>query len=144
MTPAKSNQPKTQKNSASVKAFVDSVENDTRRADAKVVLALMKRVTGKRPTMWGDSIVGFGEYTYEYASGRSGEWPMAGFSPRKQNMTLYIMSGFKRYATLLKKLGKHKTGSSCLYVNKLADIDLDVLEQLVAESFEHMKTVEKR
>jgi hypothetical protein len=144
MTPAKSNEAKTKKNSASVKAFLDSVENDTRRADAKTVLALMKRVTGKRPSMWGDSIVGFGEYTYEYASGRSGEWPMAGFSPRKQNMTLYIMSGFKRYATLLKALGKHKTGSSCLYVNKLADIDLEVLEQLVAESFEHMKAVEKK
>ena len=89
--------------------------------------------------MWGPSIVGFGSYTYKYASGREGEWPIVGFSPRKRNLTLYIMSGFDEYDALLARLGKYTTGKACLYVNKLADVDMDVLRQLVAASVEHMR-----
>jgi hypothetical protein len=89
--------------------------------------------------MWGDSIVGFGRYRYQYASGREGEWMLVGFAPRKRNLTLYIMSGFDEYDGLLEKLGKHSTGKSCLYINKLEDIDLDVLRELVDKSVQHMR-----
>ena len=89
--------------------------------------------------MWGTSIVGFGSYTTKYASGRTGEWPLTGFAPRKQNLTLYIMTGFDQYEALLEKLGKHKTGKSCLYVNKLADVDLDTLRELVRQSVAHTR-----
>jgi hypothetical protein len=99
----------------------------------------MKDVTGEEPKMWGQGIVGFGTYHYVYASGREGDWPLAGFSPRKRNLTLYIMAGFKRYDDLMSKLGKYKTGKSCLYINKLDDIDLDVLRELVHHSIEYMK-----
>jgi hypothetical protein len=121
-----------------VKAFLAAIEPPQRRADAQVVLELMREVTGKPPQLWGDSIVGFGNYHYKYASGHEGDWFLTGFSPRKQAMTLYIMAGFTRYESLLAKLGKHKTGKSCLYVNKLADIDLAVLRQLVKASAEHV------
>lgn len=127
---------KTKKNDASVAAFLDAVEDDRRRSDAKAVLKIMKRVTRKQPKMWGDSIVGFGSYHYEYASGREGDWPLTGFSPRKQALSLYIMSGFKDYQPLLKKLGKFKTGKACLYVKKLEDVDVDVLEELIRRSVE--------
>ncbi|MGD8700770.1 MAG: DUF1801 domain-containing protein, partial [Gemmatimonadales bacterium] len=100
-------------------------------------------VTGEQPEMWGDSIVGFGTYRYEYESGRSGEWFLTGFSPRKANLTLYIMSGFSRYQELLRKLGKHKTGKSCLYINHLDDIDMKVLRRLIRESVAHVKRREK-
>lgn len=130
---------KTQKNKASVKAFLDAVENEKRRKDAQTVLKLMKQVTGLRPQMWGTSIIGFGSYRYQNTSGRKGEWFLTGLSPRKQALTVYIMSGFSSYDTLLKRLGKFKTGRSCLYINKLEDIELSVLEQLVAESFSYMR-----
>jgi hypothetical protein len=130
---------KTKKNAASVKDFLNAVEHERKREDSKRMLELMKDVTGEKPAMWGDSIVGFGEYQYRYASGREGEWFLTGFSPRKQNLTLYIMSGFDEYEKLLAKLGKHKTGKSCLYINKLDDIDLDVLRDLVRKSVEHMR-----
>jgi hypothetical protein len=96
----------------------------------------MRKVTGDPGAMWGESIVGFGGYTYRYASGRSGEWFQVGFSPRKTSLTLYIMNGFRGYAALMKKLGKHKTGKSCLYIKKLEDVDMDVLEQLIRASVE--------
>ena len=130
---------KTTQNEADVNAFLDAVENPRRRADARQVLDLIQAVTGEPPKMWGSSIVGFGSYHYRYASGREGDWPVAGFSPRKQNLVIYIMPGFSDYGDLLGKLGKYRTGKSCLYVNKLDDVDLELLEQLVRESVKEMK-----
>jgi hypothetical protein len=130
---------KTQKNDASVEAFLNSVENERKRADSFAILELMREVTGEEPAMWGDSIVGFGSYHYRYASGREGDWFVVGFSPRVQNLTLYIMSGFDEYQGLLAKLGKFRTGKSCLYINKLADVDMDVLRELVERSVAHVK-----
>ena len=130
---------KTKKNDASVEGFLTGVENERRREDSLVVLEMMKRVTGEEPTMWGSSIVGFGSYHYRYASGREGDWPRIGFSPRKQSLTLYVMPGFSNYDDLLSRLGKHRTGKSCLYVNKLADVDMDVLEQLIRSSLDAMR-----
>jgi hypothetical protein len=99
----------------------------------------MKKITKEEPKMWGPSIIGFGSYHYKYASGREGDFFLTGFSPRKQSLTLYIISGFKRYDELMKKLGKHKTGSSCLYINKLEDVDMKVLKTLITESVKYMK-----
>jgi hypothetical protein len=129
---------KTQKTDDSVEAFLNSVEHEKRRTDSFKVLELMKKVTGAEPKMWGSSIVGFGDYHYKYESGREGDWFLAGFSPRKQNLTLYIMAGFDEYDALMAKLGKYKTGKSCLYINKLEDVDLPTLRQLVKKSTEHM------
>lgn len=133
---------KTRPHDGDVEAFLAGVENPTRREDAFEALALMKRVTGEEPKMWGPSIVGFGSYRYVYESGRGGDWFVAGFSPRKQALTLYIMSGFREHDALLAKLGKHTTGRSCLYVKKLADVDMDVLEELVRRSVEHVRSSE--
>jgi len=130
---------KTQPNNQSVEDFLNRVENDTKREDSFFILELMKQVTGSDPIMWGDSIIGFGTYHYKYASGREGEWFLTGFSPRVQNLTLYIMSGFDEYDDLLGKLGKHSTGKSCLYVKRLENIDLDVLKELVEKSVAHMQ-----
>ena len=127
-------EPKTKKNEASVEGFLQRVENKKRREDSFVVLDLMKEVTSEEPAMWGTSIVGFGNYHYKYASGREGDWMKVGFSPRKQNMTLYIMDGFSSYESLLENLGKYKTGKSCLYINKLEDVDQEVLKELVRQS----------
>lgn len=131
-------EPKTRPNNASVKTFVDSIADEQRRQDMRAVMGIMRRVTAKRPKMWGDSLVGYGSYHYEYASGRSGDWPLTGLSPRKQSLSVYIMSGFRRHDALMKKLGKHTTGKSCLYIKKLEDLNLEVLEQLVRASVEHM------
>ncbi len=130
---------KTTKNSASVSDFLNGIEDDRKRKDAKIVAKIMKRVTGEPPRMWGTSIVGYGEHHYKYASGREGDWMLTGFSPRKQALTLYIMPGFSKYDSLMKKLGTHKTGKSCLYIRKLEDVDLGVLEQLIEQSVEAMK-----
>src|SRR5210317_1474295 len=121
-------EPKTKKNDASVENFLNSVANQTRREDSLSLLGLMRDVTGEEAKMWGSSIVGFGSYHYVYQSGREGDWMLTGFSPRKQNLAIYIMPGFSAYDSLLDKLGKHKTGKSCLYINKLADVDLKVLK----------------
>jgi hypothetical protein len=129
---------KTQKTDASVSDFLNAVPDERKRRDAYAVLDLMGEVTGEEPAMWGPSIVGFGSYTYKYASGREGEWPLVGFSPRKRNLTLYIMSGFDAYESLLADLGKHKTGKACLYVNKLSDIDQETLRELVGQSVAHV------
>jgi len=129
---------KTQPNQSSVVDYLNSVENEKKRADSFSILEIMQEVTGEEPLMWGDSIVGFGAYRYQYASGRKGEWFLTGFAPRKQNLTLYIMSGFSNYEQLLAQLGKYKTGKSCLYINKLEDVNLDVLRKLVKESVDHM------
>ncbi|MDH3732878.1 MAG: DUF1801 domain-containing protein [Gemmatimonadota bacterium] len=125
---------KTKRNDGDVEAFLNSVEHDKRREDSFVVLDLMRRVTGLEPEMWGGSIVGFGSYHYKYASGREGDWFKAGFAPRKQALTLYMMAGTSKNQDLYGKLGKYTTGKGCLYIKKLEDIDLGVLEQLVAAS----------
>lgn len=130
---------KTQANKASVIEFIDSVEHKKRQQDAKIILKLMSDITGEEPQMWGSSIIGFGSYHYRYASGREGDWMRIGFSPRKQNMSLYIMNGFKEYSQLLDSLGKHKTGKSCLYINKLEDIDIEVLKQMIHHSYFNAK-----
>lgn len=130
---------KTQPNEQNVEDFLNNVENETKRKDSFSILEMMKEETGAEPIMWGDSIIGFGSYQYKYASGRDAEWFLTGFSPRKQNLTLYIMSGFDEYDDLLGKLGKHSTGKSCLYIKKLEDVDQDVLRDLVSKSVEHMK-----
>lgn len=129
---------KTKPNEASVEAFLQSVEDEKKRQACFTLLKLMQDVTQSEPKMWGGSIVGFGNYHYKYESGREGDWFLTGFSPRKQNLTLYIMAGFDRYDELMAKLGKHKTGKSCLYINKLEDIDMTVLRELVAQSVAHM------
>ncbi len=125
---------KTVKNEASVVAFLGKLENEQQRKDAFIILELMKRITGSEPAMWGDSIVGYGTYHYKYDSGREGDWFLTGFSPRKQNLTLYIMPGFVQFDENLGKLGKFKNGKGCLYIKKLEDIDLEILELLIRDS----------
>ena len=129
---------KTKRNDASVEVFLDGIADEAKRRDSFAILAMMQEVTGVEAKMWGDSIVGFGSYHYKYASGREGDWMLVGFSPRKQNLTLYIMSGFEQYDELLQRLGKHSTGKACLYVKRLADVDPAVLRELVKLSVEHM------
>ena len=130
---------KTKRNKGDVDTFLNSVSDEKKRQDSFTVLELMRQVTGEEPEMWGDSIVGFGSYHYKYASGREGDWFVTGFSPRKQNLTLYIMSGFDEYDQLLVKLGKHSIGKSCLYIKKIEDVDLDVLKELVQKSVDYMR-----
>lgn len=130
---------KTKPTRVSVTAFINAVENETRRRDAKTVLAMMKKVTGEKPKMWGPSIIGFGEYHYKYESGREGDMLLVGFSPRKANMVLYVLGSIAENDPLRKKLGKYKNGRSCLYVNKLDDVDLKVLEKLVEKSYKATK-----
>jgi len=129
---------KTKATRASVTEFMNSIEDPRKRADARKVAAMMRRVTGKRAKMWGSSIVGYGTYHYRYASGREGDFMVAGFSPRKQALAVYIMAGFGRYDALMSKLGKYKTGKSCLYIKRLSDVDEEVLENLIAESVRYM------
>ena len=116
-----------------------AVENRRRREDGLVLMEMMSDVTGLEPEMWGPSIIGFGSYHYRYESGREGDMPLIGFSPRKSSLSLYIMSGFDGQEDLLSKLGKHRTGASCLYINKLADVDMGVLRDMVSQSVEHMR-----
>ncbi|MCY3573974.1 MAG: DUF1801 domain-containing protein [Chloroflexi bacterium] len=129
---------KTTRNDGDVLAYLGSVANKRRREDSLVMLDIMSEVTGLPAAMWGASIVGFGSYHYKYASGREGDFMLTGFAPRKQALTLYIMGGHERYAPLFARLGKHRTGKSCLYINKLADVDLDVLREIIAESVAFM------
>jgi hypothetical protein len=131
-------EPKTKSTDDSVLDFLNGIDDEKKRQDSFTILELMKQATGAEPKMWGSSIVGFGSYHYKYASGRVGDWFVTGFSPRKQDLTLYIMSGFDEYEALLSKLGKHKTGKACLYINKLQDIDISVLRELVKRSVEHL------
>ena len=136
---AKNAELKTKLNDASVEDFINTVQDEQIRADCFEIAKMMKQVTKAEPKMWGTSIVGFGTYHYKGKSGREGDWMLVGFSPRKQNLTLYIMAGFDRYDELLKKLGKYTTGKSCLYIKKLADVDKKVLKELVSESVKVMK-----
>lgn len=132
---------KTKVTKASVKDFIGQVPEATKREDALALLKMFEKVTGEKAKMWGTSIIGFGMYHYQSErSSQSGDWPLTAFSPRKQNLTLYLMSGAAGYAELLKKLGKHKvSGGSCLYINKLSDVDSKVLEQLIKKSYLAMK-----
>lgn len=127
-------EPKTRETDADVGAYIDGIENDTQRADARALAAMMAEITGEPPRMWGASMVGFGRYRYRYASGREGEWFRVGFAPRKRDLTLYIMAGFGDYEALLARLGKHKTGKSCLYIKRLSDVDPAALRALVEAS----------
>lgn len=127
---------KTSETDKSVDAFIQDVENQTRRKDAIKSLSLIKEITNLEAKMWGPSIVGFGKYKYHYKSGRQGEYFRLGFSPRKTSMTYYIMAQVPELETLRTKLGKHKMTTSCLYINKLADIDLSVLTEILQKSYE--------
>jgi len=133
---------KTKKSNASVSTFLKNVEDEQRRKDGLELLKIFKEVTKMRPKMWGSSIVGFGEYHYKSErSTQEGDWPLTGFSPRKRNLTVYIMPGFSNYQDLMSKLGKHKSSVSCIYFNKLSDIDVSVLKQIVRKSVSDMKNI---
>ena len=130
---------KTKATGASVTAFINSIDDKQKRADARKVAAMMRKATGKRAKMWGPSIVGYGTYHYKYASGREGDFLMTGFSPRKQALTVYVIPGFEHFETLMKKLGKYRTGKSCLYIKRLSDVDEKILEQLINRSVKYMR-----
>lgn len=130
---------KTKKNDASVEEFLGSVDNETRRADGFRLLDIFTRVTGETPKMWGSSIVGFGQYHYKSErSSQEGDWPLVGFSPRKQNLTLYVIGQYD-LDDLLSKLGKHKKSVGCLYINKLEDVDVEVLEKVIDTAFKESR-----
>ena len=131
---------KTKPTEGDINAYLNRVENEKKRQDSFTILELMQKVTGLPAKMWGETIIGFGDYRYKYESGREGDWFLTGFAPRKQNLTLYIMPGFERYNELMASLGKYKTGKSCLYINKLEDVDLAVLEELIRQSVAVMQT----
>lgn len=133
---------KTKVNEQSVTKFLNGITDKQRRQECLTVLEMMKKATKTEPKMWGSSIVGFGKYHYVYASGREGDWFLTGFSPRKQNLTLYLMGGLSVHEALLQKLGKHKTGKSCLYVNKLDDIDLPTLRKLIVEGVKRARKLD--
>lgn len=133
---------KTKVNDASVAKFLDSVADEQKRNDCLEILKLMKQVTKQEPKMWGSSIVGFGSYHYKGKSGREGEWFATGFSPRKQNLTVYLMGGFEVHADLLKKLGEFTTSVGCLYIKTLNDVDKKVLKELVKASYKRMKELD--
>ena len=140
---AKATEIKTRVNEASVEGFLNSVKDEQARADCFEILKIMKQVTKEEPKMWGTSIIGFGSYHYKGASGREGDWMLTGFSPRKQNLTLYLMGGFDTHVDLLKKLGKHNTSVGCLYIKKLEDVDVKILKELIKKSFNTMKQLNK-
>jgi len=125
---------KTKQTNASVETFLKKIPDDVKREDSIKITELMTEITGEKPKMWGTSIVGFGTRRYKYAGGREGDWPLVAFSPRKQNLTLYIMSRVKEDNELLKKLGKHSIGGSCLYIKRLADIDTPTLKKLIRQA----------
>jgi len=129
---------KTKENDGDISAFIATVDNQQKQEDSYALIKMMETITGSNAKMWGTSIIGFGKYHYQN-TGKGGSWPIVGFSPRKSNLSLYIMPGFSDYQPLMDKLGKHKTGKSCLYINKLADVDLDVLNALISSSVEHMR-----
>ena len=130
---------KTKPNDDNVDGFINSVENEQRKGDAQRLLQIMREVTGEEPKMWGTSIIGYGTYHYVYPAGNEGDWMLAGFSPRKQALTIYVMSGFDPHKALMEKLGKFKTGKGCLYVKRLSDIDEPTLRRLISDSIEVVK-----
>lgn len=129
---------KTKLNDQNVESFLNSISDNQKREDSYTLLEMMKQATHAEPKMWGSSIIGFGSTHYKYESGREGDWFLIGFSPRKENLTLYIMGGFPQHAELLKALGKHKTGKSCLYIKRIKEIDLSILQQLIEQSLQHI------
>ena len=129
---------KTKETTESVSAFIKKIADKNRREDCLAVIDIMRDVTKEEPRMWGSSIVGFGRYHYKYESGREGEWMITGFSPRKGDLTLYILGGLASFSDLTLRLGNHKTGGSCLYIKKLADVDLGILKELIARSVKLM------
>lgn len=135
---------KTQPTNQSVTEFLNQISDPERRADCFAVAKIMEEITGEKPKMWGPGIVGFGTYRYKYASGREGDWPRTGFSPRKKDLTLYIMMGFERHAELMEKLGKHSTGKSCLYIKRLSDIHMPTLKKLIKIGLKELKEYTKR
>ena len=130
---------KTKQSDASVEAYLDAIDDARRRDDCRAIADIMRRVTGLEPKMWGTSIVGFGSYHYKYASGHEGDACLAGFSSRKAEISLYLMPGLEAKGTLLAELGKHKAGKGCLYVKRLSDIDVRVLEKLIRESVAELR-----
>jgi hypothetical protein len=132
---------KTRVNDASVDAFLDAIPNDEVRKDCRAIADLMRKVAGAEPRMWGASIVGFGSYHYKYASGREGDWMLTAFSPRKNNITLYVMPGFEGYDELMKKLGTYSCGKSCIYIKRLSDLHRPTLKKLVTASVKHLKRI---
>ena len=130
---------KTIANDTSVNAFIDTVEDERKRADSHELIELMRTITGHEPKLWGNGLVGFDSYHYRYASGREGDFFITGFSPRKTALAIYIMPGFDDYAEQLQRLGPHKTGKSCLYVKNLDAIDRDVLEEIIRDSVSAMR-----
>lgn len=127
-------EPKTRPTTASVTAFIKRQPDEQTRADCLALVALMEKVTGEKAVMWGPSLIGFGTYRLVYANGTAADWPIASFSPRKKDLVLYLMYVFERHPELMKKLGKHSTGKVCLYIRRLADVDVKVLKELVAAS----------
>ena len=134
---------KTKPTNQSVKEFLNEIPEPERRADCFAVAKIMEEITGEKPKMWGPSIVGFGSYHYKYASGREGDWPMMGFSPRKKDLTLYIMMGFEKHAELMERLGKHSTGKSCLYIKRLSDVHIPTLKKLIKIGLKDLKEYTK-
>ena len=130
---------KTKVNKASVDKFIKSVKDEQTRDDCFKIAEIMQKATKAEPKMWGTSIVGFGSYHYKGASGREGDWFITGFSPRKQNLTLYLMGGFEDHEELLSSLGKHSLGKGCLYIKRLKDVDIKVLKKLVIRSVKQMQ-----
>jgi hypothetical protein len=135
---------KTKKNKESVSAFLNAVSDPEKKRGAKKILALMKEVTAEKPVMWGDSMVGFGLYHYKYKSGQEGDWFIVGFSPRKQNLTIYLMPGYQDFGPLLKKLGPHKLGKGCLYIKHLDDIHLPTLKKMVRDAYKKLAKKPKK
>jgi len=134
---------KTKPTNESVEKFLNRVSDEERRADCFAVAKIMEEITGEKPKMWGPSIVGFGSYHYKYASGREGDWPITGFSPRKKDLTLYLMMGYEKYKDLLEKLGKHSGGKSCLYINRLSDVHVPTLKKVIKASVKDLKAYTK-
>ena len=132
-------EPKTKPTNASVEDFLNRIPEAERREDCFAVAKIMEEITGEKPKMWGPSIVGFGGYHYKYASGREGDWPVAAFSPRKKDLTVYLMMGFEKHTELMEKLGKYSNAKSCLYIKRLSDIHLPTLKKLIKTSIKELK-----
>lgn len=132
---------KTKPNDASVIDFLDTIEDETKRDDSYEIMNMMQEVTGDQPKMWGGAIIGYGTYHYKYASGREGDWMKIGFSPRKQNISIYLMAGVEQHPELLEKVGKYKNGKSCFYIKKLDDVDRDILRQLMVASLKRIEEI---
>jgi hypothetical protein len=131
---------KTKETRASVEKFLNGIKDEKKREDSFKILKMMKQITKSEPKMWGSSMVGFGNYHYKYASGREGDWFLTGFSPRKQSLTLYMMSYLEKHENILKRLGKYKTGKGCLYIKQLEDVDMKVLKELISTTVKKAKS----